>query len=73
MCQILNLLTQSIDRYFPHLADLNRHIRAIHIFEIPYQCEICDKRFERKDRMKSHRENLHVIEDEKKSPKRKRK
>ena len=73
MYQILNLLIQSINRYFPHLADLNRHIRAINIFEIPYQCEICDKRFRRKDRVKSHRENVHVIEDEKKSSKRKRK
>ena len=64
---------ECIDRYFPDLAALKRHIRSIHTFERPYQCEICDWRFGRKDHMKAHKKNVHSPEKEKKSWKRKRK
>ena len=52
---------------------LNRHIRANHTFERPYQCEVCDKRFRRSDHLSCHRIKVHFIKDEKKTPKRKRK
>ena len=52
---------------------LNRHIRANHTFERPYQCEVCDKRFRRSDHLRCHRRKVHFIKDEKKTPKRKRK
>ena len=52
---------------------LNRHIRAKHTFERPYQCEVCNMRFRRLDHLKSHRKKVHFIADEKKTPKRKRK
>ena len=64
---------ECIDRYFPDLAALKRHIRSIHTFERPYQCEICDRRFGRKDHMKAHKKNVHSPEKEKKSWQRKRK
>ena len=51
---------------------LGRHIRTKHTLEKPYRCNICDERFGRKDRLKSHSKNVHSIEDEKKPP-RKRK
>ena len=52
---------------------LNRHIRANHSFERPYQCEVCDKRFRRSDHLRCHRRKVHFIKDEKKTTKRKRK
>ena len=51
---------------------LGRHIRTKHTLEKPYRCNICDERFGRKDRLRSHNKNVHSIEDEKKPP-RKRK
>ena len=56
------------DRHF-----LNRHIRTRHTFEKPFQCDICERRFGRKDRLKSHKNNMHGNEEEKKPPKRKKK
>ena len=56
------------DRHF-----LNRHIRTKHTFEKPFQCDICERRFGRKDHLKSHKKNMHGNEEEKKPPKRKRK
>ena len=52
---------------------LNRHIIARHAVKKPYQCEICEKRFGRKDRLNVHRRNVHSIVDKKKPPKRKKK
>ena len=56
------------DRHF-----LNRHIRTRHTFEKPFQCDICERRFGRKDHLKSHKKNMHGNEEEKKPPKRKKK
>ena len=56
------------DRHF-----LNRHIRTKHTFEKPFQCDICERRFGRKDHLKSHKKNMHGNEEEKKPPKRKKK
>ena len=50
-------------------AELARHSRVYHTFEKPFECEICDKRFRRKDSLKRHKENVHSPEKEKKSPK----
>ena len=50
-------------------AELARHSRVYHTFEKPFECEICDKRFRRKDSVKRHKENVHSTEKEKKSPK----
>ena len=58
--------------YFRDSSTLRRHI-VIHSLEKPFQCERCDKRLKRKDILKSHWENLHSPETEKKSPKRKKK
>ena len=49
--------------------ELNRHIRVYHTLEKPFECEICDKRFRRKDSLKRHKEHVHSPEKEKKSPK----
>ena len=56
------------DRHF-----LNRHIRTRHTFEKPFQCDICERRFGRKDHLESHKKNIHGNEEEKKPPKRKKK
>ena len=52
---------------------LNRHIIRRHTLEKPFRCDICERRFGRKDHMKSHKKNMHSAENEQKSPKRKRK
>ena len=57
-----------------HRQDLLiRHIRSEHTFERPYQCDVCDKRFMRPDHLLTHKRKVHSIENEKKSPKRKKK
>ena len=56
------------DRHF-----LNRHICTRHTFEKPFQCDICERRFGRKNHFKSHKKNIHGNEEEKKPPERKRK
>ncbi len=50
---------------------LRRHTLKEHRSVRPFQCEICDKQYIRKDLWKSHRKHVHAIEDEKKSPRRK--
>ena len=60
--------TRYRDRYL-----LNRHIRTKHTFERPYRCNICNKRFGRREPLKSHVENVHLNKDEKKLQKRKEK
>ena len=52
---------------------LTRHIQVKHTFERPYQCEVCEKRFRRIDHLRSHMIKIHSVEDEKKTPKRKKK
>ena len=52
---------------------LNRHIIARHTVKKPYQCEICEKRFGRKDLLNVHRRNVHSIVDKKKPLRRKKK
>ena len=58
-------------RYSDNQA-LTRHIQVKHTFERPYQCEVCDKRFRRIDHLRSHGVKIHSVEDEKKTPKRKK-
>ena len=52
---------------------LNRHIIGRHTLEQPFRCDTCERRFGRKDHMKTHKKNMHSAENEQKSPKRKRK
>ena len=56
-----------------HRDELTRHIHVHHTFERPYPCEDCGMRFRRSDHLKSHKRKVHFIEDEKSSPKRKKK
>ena len=51
----------------------DRYIHIQHSFEKPFECETCNRRFARKDNLKYHREHVHSLENEQKSPKRKRK
>ena len=52
---------------------LTSHIRSKHTFERPYQCEVCSQRFMCSDYLRVHRRKVHSIENEEKSPKRKKK
>ena len=52
---------------------LTWHIHSQHTFEKPYQCEVCRRRFIRSTQLKSHMRRMHFTENEKKSPKRKKK
>ena len=61
------------NEYFGTRGTLNRHIATQHTSETPFQCGSCNRRFARKDYLKDHEKRAHGIEDEKKSPKRKRK
>ena len=56
---------------FSSYHTLRRHTLKEHRSVRPFQCEICDKQYIRKDLWKSHRKHVHAIEDEKKSPRRK--
>ena len=58
---------------FSREQELIWHIRSEHTFERPYQCEVCSKRFIRLHDLKSHRKNKHSTDNEKNSPKRKKK
>ena len=60
-------------RTFPRAQELTWHIRSEHTFERPYQCEACSQRFIRSGDLTSHRKNKHSTDNEKKSPKRKKK
>ena len=53
--------------------ELIRHIRCEHVLERPYHCDVCHKRFIRSDHLLNHKRKIHSIENEKKSPKRKKK
>ena len=53
--------------------ELIRHIRCEHVLERPYHCDVCHKRFTRSDHLLNHKRKIHSIENEKKSPKRKKK
>ena len=61
------------DVYFRDSATLRRHIAAKHKLEKPFECGMCDRRLSRKDHLRYHRKHIHGIEEEKKSPKRKKK
>ena len=61
------------NEYFRTGATLKRHIFTQHTSEKPFQCDICERRFGRKDHLKHHRKHVHGIEEKKKSPKRKKK
>ena len=61
------------NEYFRTGATLKRHIFTQHTSEKPFQCDICERRFGRKDHLKHHRKHVHGIEEKKKSPNRKRK
>ena len=52
---------------------LTWHIRSKHTLERPYQCEVCSQRFMCSDYLRVHRRKVHSIENEEKSPKRKKK
>ena len=60
------------EMYFRDRATLKRHM-VMHTSEKPFQCDTCERRFGRKDQVKSHRKNVHGDKEEKKSPKRKKK
>ena len=60
-------------RTFSREQELTWHIRSEHTFERPFQCEVCSQRFIRSNDLKSHRKNRHSTNNEKKSPKRKKK
>ena len=49
------------NEYFRDNAMLKRHIAAKHTLDKPFQCDMCDKRFSRKDHLKLHRKNMHGI------------
>ena len=53
--------------------ELTQHIHVYHTFVKPYECEICTKRFRRKDHLRYHMDHLHAIENEPIRSKRKRK
>ena len=61
------------NEYFRTRSTLKRHIVKQHTSEKPFQCDICKRRFRRKDYLKHHRKHVHGIEEKKKSPKRKKK
>ena len=61
------------NEYFRTKAMLKKHIVTHRTSEKPFQCDSCNRRFGRKDYLKDHRKRVHGIEDEKKSPTRKRK
>ena len=48
---------------------LTQHILVHHTFEKPFGCELCDRRFRRPDRLKSHMERAHFPKAKNKSPK----
>ena len=58
---------------FGRKEELTWHINSHHTFQRPYQCEVCSRVFIRLDHLKNHKKNVHSIENEKKSPKRKKK
>ena len=58
--------------YFRDSSTLKRHM-VIHTSEKPFQCDLCERRFGRKDHLRGHRKHRHGNEEEKKSPKRKKK
>ena len=57
---------------FRDSSTLKRHM-VIHTSEKPFQCDLCERRFGRKDHLRGHRNHRHGNEEEKKSPKRKKK
>ena len=59
--------------YFGDSTLLKRHIAIKHTRDKPFQCELCAKRFKLKHHLKYHMRRVHDIEEEKNSPKRKRK
>ena len=61
-------------KYFNDQAKLERHIISTHTLEKPFRCDRCKKRFRRIESLKYHMKHVvHVSENEKKSPKRKKK
>ena len=58
---------------FSRQRELIWHIRFEHKVERPHQCEVCGRRFIRPACLRDHRRKLHSKENEKKSPKRKKK
>ena len=53
--------------------ELTQHIHVYHTFVKPYECEICTKRFRRKDHLRYHMDHVHALENEPIRSKRKRK
>ena len=47
---------------------LTQHIQVHHTFEKPFGCELCDRRFRRPDRLKSHIKRAHFPKAKNKSP-----
>ena len=61
-------------KYFNDQAKLERHIICAHTLEKPFRCDRCKKRFRRIESLKYHLNHVvHVSDNEKKSPKRKKK
>ena len=48
--------------YFRDSQMLKRHVISTHTLEKPFKCDVCHKKFGRKDRMKSHKKNRHFAE-----------
>ena len=45
--------------YFRDRGMLKRHIASKHIFDKPFQCDRCDRRYGRKDQFQYHRKHAH--------------
>ena len=62
------------NEYFGDSGMLKRHIASKHTLDKPFQCHKCKKQFMRIESLKYHKEHVvHVSENEKKSPERKKK
>ena len=62
------------NEYFSDSRMLKRHIASKHTLDKPFQCHKCKKQFTRIESLKYHTEHVvHVSENERKSPERKKK
>ena len=48
---------------FSHQSKLTIHVNAVHFNWRPFNCEICEATFKRKDGLKKHKESIHAKEE----------